>query len=94
MTEEVQKNVLKELLEEIETLKKTIETLSNRKSKCEALIWDLIVPSTTTDSQPGQANISDVSDAAEDSEDAEEFENDEGGNDSARDDVGDDGGSA
>ena len=94
MTEEVQRNVLKELLEEIEALKKTIETLSNRKSKCEALVRDLTAPSTATDSQPGQTNDSDVSDAVEDTEDAEESGNDEGGNGSARDDVGVDGGSA
>ena len=94
MTEEVQRNVLKELLEEIETLKKTIETLSNRKFKCEALVRDLTAPSTATHSQPGQANDSNVSDIAEDTEDAEESEEDEGGNGSARDDVGDVGGSA
>ena len=90
MTGEVQRNVLKELLEEIEVLKRTIETLSNRKSKCEALVRDLRAPpSDATSTQPGQANAADDSDDAEDSKDAEESENNEGNNDSARDDFSD-----
>ena len=77
MTEEVQRNVLKEFLEEIEVLKKTIETLSNRKSKCEALVRDLSAPpSDATSTQPGQANAADDSNDAEDPKDAEESEND------------------
>ena len=68
MTEDVQRKVVKELLEEVETLKKTIENLSSRKIKCEALIKDLTAPSSATSSQSGQAAGFHVSEAAEESE--------------------------
>ena len=58
---------MKELLEEVEILKKTIETLSSRKFKCEALLKDLTTPCSATSSQPGPATGSHVSEATEDS---------------------------
>ena len=89
MTEDVQKKVLKELLDEIETLKRTIETLSCRKVKCEALVKDLTTPSSATSSQPGQASVSNVSEAAEESESADRAEDDEEDSGSDQDIVGD-----
>ena len=57
VSDEVQRNVLKELCEEIDVLKKTIETLSHRKSICEGLVRNLTSSPCKDDaptSQPGQ----------------------------------------
>ena len=66
VSEEAQRNVLKELIEEIDVLKQTIETLSRRKSICEALVRDLStsqdnVKATTTQSVQDDDTEDDVS---------------------------------
>ena len=73
ISDEVQRNVLKELCEEIDFLKKAIETLSRMKSICEGLVRDMTSSpgkDDATSSQPGQDSDAEDTGSDEDSEDS------------------------
>ena len=71
VSDEVQRNILKELCEEIDILKNTIETFSHRKSICNGLMQSM-TSSTSKDgassSQPGQDGDAESTGVDEDSE--------------------------
>ena len=68
ISDEVQRNVLKELCGEIDFLQKTIETFSRRKSICEGLVRDMTSSRGKDDTSTSQHKDDKESDDSDDEE--------------------------